>query len=720
MFEGSKITLEESRLLALAHTLRHKLSDAALESNLQLIDLHLPNAVHKSKYRFLKHFPIPKPIKHYYCYECAVVLSFTNSTISVCASCEKEYRKSAMDHNGHYFLSTSLKNQLLEIIQSKVFENYRKIDKKVKDVVNSNVYRYLQQQGIIGKNDISLTWNTDGISLFKSSKKSTWSVLARINELPFKISKDNIVLCALWHDKRKPKMEMFLKPFSDELQELYQNGLQCVPYMSNENITVKVHAILCAVDTIARPTIQNLIQFNGEFGCPYCMQKGEILSETAGTARVYCVCESQERTSELHNEHIQSAVEENKPVFGVKGPSVVKDIPNLCTLRSYPPDYMHAWLLGVVKMFVKAWFDTSNHEKAWYLGPHLEEINRRLHQISPPCEITRTPQNIENKLKAAELKNFALYYSILVLLGLLPTKYYRHWLLFVRSAHILLKTKVTEQEIQSAEELLIEFHNSIEDLYGKQFMTFNVHTLKHVIKYVRYFGSLWAWSTFCFESYNSVIKSLYHGTQCIADQIFKSYFRLKLIKSLRDVFSREDCCEEARSLFIKLMNECRIKNCIEYNVDLRLFCCTRYQLSELERNLLEIHFEDVVVNVSRCDRFVYKNILFHSINYKRLQKRNNSCFITEGNRIFIVDKVIRLTLDSSAEEKVVIMSLKIEVVKERLSRFIDTPSFVYIGRKTTDLRILDASSISMKCICMRKDNDDKVAVIPMVNNIETD
>lgn len=555
--------------------------------------------------------------------------------------------------------------------------------------------------------------------MFKSSKKSTWSVLARILELPYRISRDNIILCAVWHDKQKPKMEMFLKPFADELQDLYHNGLECVPYMSDDKITIKVHAILYVVDTIARPTIQNLIQFNGEWGCPYCLQKSEILSETAGTARVYCKCESQERTSETHNEHIQLAMEANKPVFGVKGPSVVENIPNLSTLRSYPPDYMHAWLLGIVKMIVRAWFDSSNHEKSWYLGSHLEEINRRLLNILPPCEITRTPQNIENKLKAAEWKNFLLYYSIVVLLGILPIKYYRHWLLFVSSAHILLKEKITDQEIQAAEESLMKFHDGIEDLYGKQYMTFNAHTLKHVIKYVGFFGSLWPWSTFCFESYNSVIKGLFHGTQCIADQIFKSYFRLKLIKSHRDVFSREECSEEARTLFIKLMNECRIKNCIQYNNELRLFCCAGYELSELERNLLEIHFNDVVVNVSKCDRFVYKNILFHSTNYGRLQKRNNSCFITEDNLIFIVNKVIRLTVESSADEQVVIVAQKVKVLKERLSRFIDTPDFFFIANETNDLSILDTSSINRKCICLPF-RENKIVVVPLVNNIETD
>lgn len=263
LYDGSKLTLEESRLLLMAQALRYNYSDAALESNLQLIDCHLPEPVHKSKYRFLKHFMIPQPVKHYYCYDCAVILTFTDSGMTKCSTCDEKYIKSTMDKNGHYFLTTPLKNQLIGIIESKTFEYYRKVDPNANDVINSKLYKYLWRKKVVGCDDISLIWNTDGISLFKSSKKSTWSILARIIELPYRISKDNVILSAVWHDKRKPIMEMFLKPFSDELLDLYHNGIDCKPYGSNDVIKIKFHAILCSVDTIARPTIQNLIQFNG-------------------------------------------------------------------------------------------------------------------------------------------------------------------------------------------------------------------------------------------------------------------------------------------------------------------------------------------------------------------------------------------------------------------------------------------------------------------------
>lgn len=70
-------------------------------------------------------------------------------------------------------------------------------------------------------------------------------------------------------------MKLFLENFISELKDLSENGFECVPYNTEIPIKFKVHAILCSVDTIARPMIQNMKQFNGAFGCPYCLQEGK-------------------------------------------------------------------------------------------------------------------------------------------------------------------------------------------------------------------------------------------------------------------------------------------------------------------------------------------------------------------------------------------------------------------------------------------------------------
>lgn len=97
----------------------------------------------------------------------------------------------------------------------------------------------------------------------------------------------------------------------------------------------------------------------------------------------------------------------------------------------------------------------------------LNELDYRLSLIKPPCEFTRCPQNIDDKLKASEWKNFIIYYSMIVLKGILPKKYYEHWFLLVYCTYTLLKPKLSVDEYKTVEKTLKTFHDNIEKLYGE-------------------------------------------------------------------------------------------------------------------------------------------------------------------------------------------------------------------------------------------------------------
>ena len=59
-------------------------------------------------------------------------------------------------------------------------------------------------------------------------------------------------------------MNLFLKPFVEELIELSQNGFDTTTYISNVPVNIKVHTLLAPVDSVARPPIQMMHQFNGD------------------------------------------------------------------------------------------------------------------------------------------------------------------------------------------------------------------------------------------------------------------------------------------------------------------------------------------------------------------------------------------------------------------------------------------------------------------------
>ena len=66
--------------------------------------------------------------------------------------------------------------------------------------------------------------------------------------------------------------------------------------------------------------------------------------------------------------------------------------------------------------------------------------------------------------------------------------------------------------------------NIIEYLYvhvfaGERFATMNVHLLSHITDCVRNWGPLWCYSCFSFESMNGFVKSFFHGTREMSQQV---------------------------------------------------------------------------------------------------------------------------------------------------------------------------------------------------------
>jgi len=99
-----------------------------------------------------------------------------------------------------------------------------------------------------------------------------------INELSYNDRRENILLVGLWYSTTKPDMNTFLDPFTKELCELPSSKL-----LTN----IKIHSIIASVDSVARPMIQNIKQFNGKFGCPFCLNEGAIRSVERGQSRMH-------------------------------------------------------------------------------------------------------------------------------------------------------------------------------------------------------------------------------------------------------------------------------------------------------------------------------------------------------------------------------------------------------------------------------------------------
>lgn len=156
----------------------------------------------------------------------------------------------------------------------------------------------------------------DGVQIFKSSKVSLWPIQVAINNLPFQTRKENILLCGLWYGS-KPDMNIFLKPFVEELSILHNEGLEYVIPGYEDKAKIKVHTLIASVDSQARPMLQKIKTFRGKQRCSFCLNEGEECEVGRGKARVYRDDIGQLRTHEQHVQDTKTVMQTGKVQNGM-------------------------------------------------------------------------------------------------------------------------------------------------------------------------------------------------------------------------------------------------------------------------------------------------------------------------------------------------------------------------------------------------------------------
>ena len=134
---------------------------------------------------------------------------------------------------------------------------------------------------------------------------------------------------------------------------------------------------------------------------------------------------------------------------------------------------------------------------------YITVIDSELLKQKPPHEFSRPPRSISKHLsywKVSELRTWLLYYSLPLLIDYLLSLFWHHYALLVCAMHILLGDRVSQVEVDAAEQMLIDFCLLLPDLYGESSCTANAHSLLHLAKYVRLWGPLWTHSLFGFEN----------------------------------------------------------------------------------------------------------------------------------------------------------------------------------------------------------------------------
>lgn len=326
-------------------------------------------------------------------------------------------------------------------------------------------------------------------------------------------------------------------------------------------IIYKVRVLIISTDTVARPLVRNSTQFNGEFGCDFCLHPGERVPKGKGSVRVYPQPNSyptfKPRSMEQHKKDLELVgMLKNKPVHGIVGPNPFQKLADFDHVEAYVPEYMHSCCLGVFKMFIKLWTDKKHKKEKWYIGYYLAVINARLSQAKPPYDISRTIDSLNDLTdwKASMYRTFVLYYFHL-LEGLLPSPFFEHFSGLVYGMSLLLQERVNVADVSKVEALFHKFVIDSEILYGIEHIGINMHFLIHLPECVMKWGCLWATSAYIPEWFNGVLISMCKGTQAITEQMSTNYLmNLAVREEAISLLTNEEVPPNVENLFKELLH----------------------------------------------------------------------------------------------------------------------------------------------------------------------
>ncbi|KAK3914472.1 LOW QUALITY PROTEIN: Phosphopentomutase [Frankliniella fusca] len=623
LYPGSSMSVQDCLVSLLTYAQSVKMSGQDFSKLLELLNLLLPqpNKLPKSTHHFFKCFEKDDGQLDIY-YFCTICFSQRSNSKDSCPDCRDPKKQVA------YFLICPMQQQLQKLyarpgfLEMLNYKNARvkKNDQNIEDIYDSTVYRDAEKTFLNNPHNVSLTWYTDGISLFECSSYTLWPFIFIINELPpqERYKPENVIFGGLWGCHEKPPANMFILPLYHQIKNLSE-GFQVMFNGSKVGHTVEAHLLFGRCDMPAKASFMNIKGHAGYFSCPLCFIKGEKSART-GNVMVF-----------PHNNNLELRSDQNYKAcvlegikkipdghLGVMGPSVLSYMTSTSFLSSITIDVMHCVYLGVVKMLLGLWFNSTYSSESFSLSQKTQVVNDRLFALKLPHFVQRMPVGVD-KLpywKASLFRTFILYMCLVVMKGVMKQEYYVHIALLVEGLSLLNSSSVSHSDIMRADELLCKFCRDFETLYGLRHMTSNVHQLRHLSQSVLQTGNLCMTHCFQFEDLNGKLASLVHGTTHASLQI---HSRLSLLTEA------EKRVSSVRSLSLKFFCDKLFYN---FNVSKKISQSIYVAGPFGHNSKYENDIVNLITNVHLFQTFekLYKNrILYVSSSYGKGARKSSYC-----------------------------------------------------------------------------------------------
>ncbi|KAE8737725.1 hypothetical protein FOCC_FOCC016808, partial [Frankliniella occidentalis] len=425
-------------------------------------------------------------------------------------------------------------------------------DNVMRDLYHGTMYRKfahtVRDECASGVKVLSLTLSVDSASLCSFSGQKICPCFVVINELPPVLRSGNPLLAGLWFGLVKEKIDLFLPPIVKHITKLSLVGVS-LRISQDEEWFVKVFLLACCADSVARCDVQGIHAHRGDFPCSWCLEEGEEW-ENCRIFR-YRGPLAPPRTIRGFLNDVREALQTKTFVNGVKYLSPLAPAPHFDIVDGFIVDQLHAKDEGTTKAFLKAWLKDKG--KPFYVGSenNIILINQKLMKIRLPKEARKSIRDVDNLpfWTGREFENFALFVCIPVLVNILPSRYLKHWALYVQANYILLSTEIPIDVLPIVEGIIEDFISQIEALYYPEMLRFNTHIFRHFVENARRWGGIYALSAYAFEAGNQKLKKLVNHVSFIPNQICRGFSEENAL-----VILKRFCSSEVTESFEKSLN----------------------------------------------------------------------------------------------------------------------------------------------------------------------
>ncbi|KAK3913091.1 Titin-like protein [Frankliniella fusca] len=656
----TNITAEEVMFMTLTLGVRHGLTWVAQVDILRIIASIFKNSsIPTTKHQYKEKLKVKddKDISyHVFCCECDSYIGKKgkNTKIKYCQNCKKNIK---VKSNQNCFVSLSIESQLQKFMRDESFVSnimtYRfKQPSKAgvfSDIYDGNVYKSLSAEGGILSSpyNFSVTFFTDGVAFGKSSNKTIWPIYLTVNELPYHIRCQYLVLAGVYAGSHDPNQLYFLKPFVDAMNFLSSNGMKWIH--DGVQVTSLVLPLCCVVDSVARYQILNYKHFGGDYGCTFCYRRSQYVLKTGSR---YPITEepAEARTEESYWVDIHSVQAKPNTIDrahrGVKGTCNLFSLKYFSIFHSLVVDYMHNVLLGVTKRHTDLIFQAS-YKKMWIdvrennigVGTLKAIIDDRIDSFQSSTGIIRDLRGISHLglWRASEWRLWLLFYFVTCLKGLLKEKYLLHFALLSKAINLLLKRSVSEAEITLAHRMLMCYSYYFQKYFGEANMVYNIHLLSHIGQCVYNFGPIWGHSSFPFESANRHLLQLCKNPNSVALEISRKFV---VFQSLPSLTLTLNCSDIVINFSESILNYRKLNKChrAANNKCILLGMPHCQAIPSTSRQLVGSTSENCFV----YERMIYKNNRFTTVQYSKELNTNDSFVYLKSGACVAIHKIIKI------------------------------------------------------------------------------